>query len=334
MSDCGLAGVPRKSSGAMNVGVPASGALPCARSSSRRTRPKSVSLARPSGVSSTLAGLTSRCTSPASCAAWSASPTCLASIVGTQRLERALAHQRFTQGQPARNVLHLDEMKSVQTSEIMDRDDVRVDQVRGGPRLGPELLANSRLFDIQRRVHDLERAVPPELEMPRLVNPGHRSPADDRLDLILADLPAEQRVRGRVRLVQTWARLRRAPGEAWITVSSSSAGRRAGDFGRALDPDGTVALPASAARISRLRRRGRQARRLEVPWRRCRGGVRLFHQHRFDDGGRKSIACKTTVIGKVDASLHGPTRRISAPRRHHSIRSRAEKVDRKTSNFV
>ncbi len=142
----GCAGVPRNSSGAMNVGVPARGALPCARSSSRRTRPKSVSLARPSGVSSTLAGLTSRCTRPASCAACRAQHHLLGQHGGTQRLERALPHQRFTQRQPARHVFHLDEMKPVQTAEVMNRHDMRVNQVRRGPRLGPELFPNPRLF--------------------------------------------------------------------------------------------------------------------------------------------------------------------------------------------
>ncbi len=60
MSERGLAGVPRNNSGAMKVGVPASGAPPSARSSSRRTSPKSASLARPSGVRRTFAGLMSR----------------------------------------------------------------------------------------------------------------------------------------------------------------------------------------------------------------------------------------------------------------------------------
>ncbi len=92
MSERGLAGVPRKSSGAMKLGVPAKGAQPNARSSTRLTRPKSASLALPSGVMSTLAGLISRWTSPELWAAPKASTICRARSAA-HRLERALPHE-------------------------------------------------------------------------------------------------------------------------------------------------------------------------------------------------------------------------------------------------
>ena len=103
----------------------------------------------------------------------------MARTVGAQRLERALANERLAQSQPAWHIFHLDEVKAVEASEIMDRDDVRMDQIRGCPRLGPELVANSRLFDVKGRVHDLESAVAPEPEMPRFVDPGHRAATDE-----------------------------------------------------------------------------------------------------------------------------------------------------------
>ncbi len=50
-------------------------------SSIPRAIPRSISLTRPSGVSITFAGLTSRCTIPAACATASASPTRAAIMV-------------------------------------------------------------------------------------------------------------------------------------------------------------------------------------------------------------------------------------------------------------
>ena len=57
-----------------------------------------------------------------------------------QRLDGALPNEDLLQADGTRDVLHLDVMMAPVAPHVMDRDHVRVDQIGGGSRLGPELL--------------------------------------------------------------------------------------------------------------------------------------------------------------------------------------------------
>ncbi len=72
-------------------------------------------------------------------------------------------------------------------AKVMDRNHVGMQQVGGRPGLGPELVAKPRLPLNQARVHDLERAGPPETKMLGLEYPGHRPAAQHRIDPVLSD---------------------------------------------------------------------------------------------------------------------------------------------------
>ena len=113
---------------------------------------------------------------------------------GPARLEGALAYQGFAQREPARDILHLDEVEAFDAAEVVDRDDVRVEQVGGRSGLGPELLADLRLLHNQPGIHHFQGTVTSQTQMPGLENTGHRALAQHRLHSILAHSPADQRV--------------------------------------------------------------------------------------------------------------------------------------------
>ena len=173
----GSPGTPAKSSGAMKVGVPAdgdAGQLQLARGGgpgrSRRA------WRGPSAVSRTFAGLTSRWTSPDRCAAPSARTTWRTRVearIGSNGPSRTSVSLRLT---PARDVLHLDEVIAPVAPQVVDRHDVRVDQVGDRPGLGPELLADLRLPGDQARVHHLDGAGPAPGRGARPGRPGPSTP--------------------------------------------------------------------------------------------------------------------------------------------------------------
>ena len=100
----------------------------CPDPSTARAMPKSVSFTVPSGVTRTLAGLTSRCTTPASCAAPSASAAWPMISADPLRVEGALAlHER--RQRLAGHELHDQEGEVVVLAVVEDRRDVRVAEV-------------------------------------------------------------------------------------------------------------------------------------------------------------------------------------------------------------
>ena len=110
------------------------------------------------------------------------------------RLERSFPYQRLAQGLPARDVFHLDEMKTLDTAQIVYRYHVRMQQVSGRACFRPKLSPNSRLPGNQGRLHDLERTWPSQPQVLGLEHTGHRAPTQHSVDAILADSPAEQRL--------------------------------------------------------------------------------------------------------------------------------------------
>ena len=102
-----------------------------------------------------------------------AQPDLLGKDGGAEGLEWSLADQRFPQGEPAWHIFHFNVMKAVQASQVMNGHDMRVDQVGGRSGLGPELLTDSRLFKVERRIHDLQRAVAAQSQVTRFVDAGH-----------------------------------------------------------------------------------------------------------------------------------------------------------------
>ena len=152
-------------------------------------RPKSSSFASPRAVTKMFAGLRSRCTMPAACAASSASaictprPTTVPSDIGPARhhLEQRLPAQQ----------LHDEVGRSVRLrrlADVVDRADVRMVQRRGRARLAleaPQVFFRRR----ERRRQQLHRDIAAELQIVRLVDLAHAAGADRRDDLEPADNP-------------------------------------------------------------------------------------------------------------------------------------------------
>ncbi len=78
---------------------------------------------------------------------------------GAHRIERAVANDRLAKAHPAGDVFHLDIMQPAIAAQVMDRDDVRVDEIRDSPRLGPESLSELRLPFNEPRVDHFDCAV-------------------------------------------------------------------------------------------------------------------------------------------------------------------------------
>ena len=111
----------------------------CTSSTARET-PKSVSFTRPSSAMSTLPGLTSRCTTPAACAAASPSATCRP-ISATTRGSSGPFSVSIAGERLARQVLHDQPRPVLVHDDVEHADHVRVLQAGPDPPLPHEPLA-------------------------------------------------------------------------------------------------------------------------------------------------------------------------------------------------
>ena len=138
----GVASPPRMRSGAVNPGEPITMPVWVSRGSpSNCAMPKSVSTARSSQPSpillvamSTLLGFTSRCSTPAVCAAASADSSCWP-IRQARAAESRPSHGQHLVERLRRDELHHDPGTAVFLGDVVDGDDAAVRQPRGGPRL-------------------------------------------------------------------------------------------------------------------------------------------------------------------------------------------------------
>jgi hypothetical protein len=119
--------------------------------------------------------LTSRCTSPAACAASSADEAAL------------LAEQRVQVG-PA-DVAHHQVQRAVVVAGRVDRDHVRVVDRRGHPPLALEALAELAVAGPVGR-QQLQRDGPAEAQLGRAVDHAHAAAAGDRFDAAAGELVA------------------------------------------------------------------------------------------------------------------------------------------------
>ena len=146
---------------------------------------------------STFAGLTSRWIRPIACAASSAEATWRQTSIaryGPQAARRAQHAGEVL----ALDVLHRQVEQPVDLAGVVDRDDVRVLQGGGDPRLAREALAEARgLGEVGR--DDLDGGPAPEVEVLGAVDHAHAAAADPLLDPVAGDHRAEARVIARVR---------------------------------------------------------------------------------------------------------------------------------------
>ncbi len=158
-----------------------------------RARPKSATFTRPSSVSRTFSGFTSRCTKPARCAASSACSTGSRIVSACSGESRPYSAQDVAHG-AAGDVLH-DEVDDVAVlALVVDGDDVRVGQPRGRLRLAHEA-GHERGVLGEARVHDLERDRAVEAEVRGLVHGGHAAAREPGLDAVArVDDPAHEGV--------------------------------------------------------------------------------------------------------------------------------------------
>ena len=75
---------------------------------------------------------------------------------GAGRFERTLANQGLPQGLAPGDILHLDEMVAVDASQVVDRHDVRMEQVGSRTGLRPELLSVRRVLTDLIGIQDLQ----------------------------------------------------------------------------------------------------------------------------------------------------------------------------------
>nr|BFE88940.1 hypothetical protein GCM10020093_115410 [Planobispora longispora] len=165
-SDSGVAGSPWSRSGGRKAGVPT---IPPVRvipvSCVVAAIPKSVSTTRPSSASSTFSGLTSRCRTPAACAARSA-PSTLSPTAATCSGERPALADRLAQRARAHQ-LHDDPGPPALLDHVVDDDHGRVVEPPGGPRLpdgppvqvGPLGLVDPAVADLLDRHDPVEQFV-------------------------------------------------------------------------------------------------------------------------------------------------------------------------------
>ena len=150
------------------------------RRSSTRAMPKSVSLAWPSAVSSTLCGLTSRCMTPRSCAYASAAATCTAIASASAIGRRPSSEMRSCRSRPSHELAD-DERPPVGLAAVDDRDDARVREQRQRARLALEAL--DRIGVLQPTgVQQLDRNRPVELLVVGLPDARHPSAAEQPVD--------------------------------------------------------------------------------------------------------------------------------------------------------
>ena len=107
-------------------------------------------------------------------------------------IERAAFAQELREVGPL-DVAHGEEEGAVLVSRLEDRDDVRVVEGGGDPRLAEEALAEAAVLGELGRDH-LERDLAPERQLLGAVNRTHAPAADERLDLVAGELAPDHRV--------------------------------------------------------------------------------------------------------------------------------------------
>ena len=141
-SDAGVAAAPRTRSGAVKPGVPTTmPAWVMPGSSANVAMPKSVSTVRPSSVTSTLLGLTSRCSTPAACALASAPTQAGPELGRLERRQRAVLDDDPVQGAGV-DELHHDPGTAVLRHHVEHRHDARVAEPGRGPGLAQRPLVD------------------------------------------------------------------------------------------------------------------------------------------------------------------------------------------------
>ena len=134
---------------------------------------------------STLAGLTSRCTSPRACAASSAAATWVTIRAARPGLEPALQRDQLAQV-GALDEAHRHVQRPVLLARVVDRDHVGVVERRGDLRLALEALAELGVLG-QLGGDQLERDRAVQREVDGAVDDAHAAAAGHRLDPVAAD---------------------------------------------------------------------------------------------------------------------------------------------------
>ena len=94
----------------------------------------------------------------------------------------------------ALDVAHREVEARISLARVVDRDDVRMIEARGNPRLAEKALAESLVLGVTRS-EDLEGNVPVEAAVVRAVDLSHATAADQLLDPVAADLDTARNTR-------------------------------------------------------------------------------------------------------------------------------------------
>ena len=167
------------------------------RALSSRAMPKSVTFTSPEGRTTTLAGLTSRCTTPWRWAWWSARATCATSR-STVRQSRGPAPRQVGEGLAPQQLERDEERAGGRVAaHVVDDDDARVLQGGRDAGLGQEaLLEDPRRLPLAGRLDDLQGDGPVEDRVARLVDDPHGAATDLAEDLVPADRGGRLDLRG------------------------------------------------------------------------------------------------------------------------------------------
>ena len=143
--------------------------------------PKSVRTTRSSGPSKMLAGFTSRCTTPASCAARSPARTPRPIRATSSRRQRPVIADRVTQ-RPERHEFHHDGRPAIIVDDVVHADHVRVAEPRGHLRLSHRAAAAGfplSILHLRRQDDLLDRHIPGEQFVAGPPDHAHPAAADD-----------------------------------------------------------------------------------------------------------------------------------------------------------
>ena len=222
-------------------------------------RPKSVTLATPSAVIITLAGLTSRWTRPCSCA--SCRPQ--ANWMAVSRIASRVARRRVADGVPEGAAVHElgeDARDPFQAPHVVAGHHVRVER-EVDPRLRLALEGLDAARGVQRLLErDLDREVDAPAAVVDAVDAAHAALAEQAGDLVEAehDVARAAIPAGRPRR----ARLRRRSGArrpvAAAALPASSGGARGAPAGAAGSRGAATVSAGRRARAARPRRRRRR----------------------------------------------------------------------------
>src|SRR6266704_2406600 len=148
---------------------------------------------------SMLAGLTSRCTRPRSCAASRAAATWVTMWARAGQRQRVVLLQE-RKHVAAGHQAHRDEQDAVRLAGIEDGHDVRMVDRGRDPRL-PDEPAAERLVAGERGGQDLQRAAPAEALVEGAVDDGHAPSGEDLVEAVPGEMVADGEFAGDRRLV-------------------------------------------------------------------------------------------------------------------------------------